>query len=126
PGEAGGVDVAAFEEVGARADRAVVAEETRAVEEEAYRVLVAERAGDARAERGDAVGADVEEAGALGAHQPLVGAGGEVVDAGGARVEGDRADGLDGVDEELGAGGVAEGGHGLDGHAEAGLELDGA
>ena len=117
---------AALEQVRPPPDGPVVAQEPRPAEQEGDRVLVAEPAGDVGAERVHAVRAHVEEARALEAHQPLVRAGREVVDLRRAGVDRHRAAALHGVDEDLRARAVAERGHGLDGHAQAALELDGA
>ena len=123
PGEASGVDVATLEEVSAPANGPIVGEQARPAEEEAHRIFMAEPAGHVGPERRDAIGVDIEHTRALQAHQPLVGAGGEVVDPGGGGVDGHRAAGLHRVHEDLGAGRVREGGHGLDRHAQTTLEL---
>jgi hypothetical protein len=120
--EPDGVLGAALEDVGGLAERPVVPQVPRALEQEAERLLVREPAGEVGPQRRRPLGRHVHEARALGAHEPLVAATRQVVDAG-RHIERHGTHGLDRVDEQLGAMRVAERGHLLPGHAESGLEL---
>jgi hypothetical protein len=112
---------AAFEAIGARAQRPVGAQGCRA-EEEADGLLVGEPAREPRDHPRRGGRRHVERGAALDAHEPLVASGAEVVDAHG-DVDRHDAEPLDRVHEELGAVGLAAGRDRCERHGEAGGEL---